>query len=145
MKISDKGIKLLKSFEGCRYTAYRDVGGVLTIGYGHTGKDVFEGQRIGSDQAENLLRADLARFEDGVNRSVVVDLNQAQFDALVSFTYNVGLGAFTLSTMLQMLNKGDYKGAADQFLRWNKVKGKVWSGLTQRRQSERSLFLGEQH
>ncbi len=145
MKISDKGIELIKNFEGCRYTTYKDVGGVLTVGYGHTGKDVHEGVTITPAAAEALLRADIEAFEEGVTRSVTVDLTQAQFDALVSLSFNIGLGAFTLSTLRLMLNDGNFKGAADQFLRWNKVQGKVWSALTERRQTERQLFLAEEH
>lgn len=145
MKVSNSGLELIKSFEGCRYKAYQDVGGVWTIGYGHTGPKVFEGLLINEEIATELLKADIARFEAGVTQAVRVDLTQGQFDALVSFAFNVGMGAFTLSTMNQLLNQGKYKDAADQLLRWNKVKGKVVRGLTERRLTERLLFLGELH
>ena len=145
MKISQYGIDTIKRFEGLELEAYRDIAGVLTIGYGHTGADLKSGDVVTPDEAEALLRLDVTRFEDAVNGSVDVPLNQYQFDALVSFTYNVGVGAFQRSTALKRLNKGDYKGAANALLLFNKatingVKRPV-EGLTRRRESERLLFL----
>ena len=96
---------------------------------------------ITEEQAEALLRKDIAWVEDAINTKVVVHLNQNQYDALASLIYNIGAGAFSKSTLLKMLNAGDYKGAAEQFLRWNRQKGKVLNGLTRRRQEERELFL----
>ncbi|MBD2023395.1 lysozyme, partial [Leptolyngbya sp. FACHB-711] len=117
-QINSKGLRLLKSFEGLRLEAYLDAVGVWTIGYGTT-SGVFPGQRITEAQAEEFLRRDLRRFEAAVTDLVTVPLNDDQFSALVSFTYNVGEGAFGGSTLLRLLNQRDYRGAAEQFQRWN--------------------------
>ncbi|MBD3880822.1 glycoside hydrolase family protein [Phormidium tenue FACHB-886] len=143
-KTNQSGVDLIKSFEGLRLTAYRDPVGVLTIGYGTT-TGVFEGQRISESQAEAFLKKDLERFERAVNNSVKVSLNSNQFAALVSFTYNVGEGALASSTLLQYLNQGNYQGAADQLLRWNKGDGVELAGLTRRRKAERAMFLGQDY
>lgn len=140
MQISSNGIKLIQSFEGCELTAYRDPAGVLTIGWGHT-KGVTEGETITQTEANNLLKGDLKDFVDGVNSLVKVNLNQNQFDALVSFAYNVGLSALESSTLLSLLNHGDYKGAANEFPKWNHAGGEVLDGLTKRRLAEQTLFL----
>ena len=131
----------IKTAEGLRLTAYKDGGGVWTIGYGHTGSDVREGLTIPLSEAERLLTRDLRVAEGHVNDAVKVKLTQNQFDALVSFVYNVGGGAFRASTLLKLLNAGDYEGAANQLPRWNKDNGKVVDGLTDRRHEERELFL----
>lgn len=131
----------IKDHEGLRLTAYKDGGGVWTIGYGHTGADVREGLTIPLSEAERLLTLDLRVAEGHVNKLVQVNLNQNQFDALVSFVYNLGGDAFRSSTLLKLLNAGDYEGAANQFQRWNKDNGKVVPGLTNRRGKERELFL----
>lgn len=131
----------IKDHEGLKLTAYKDGGGVWTIGYGHTGADVREGLTIPLSEAERLLTRDLRVAEGHVNRLVQVKLTQNQFDALVSLVYNIGGGAFEASTLLRMLNAGDYEGAASQFPRWNKDNGKVVDGLTNRRAKERELFL----
>ena len=131
----------IKTAEGLRLTAYKDGGGVWTIGYGHTGSDVREGLTIPLSEAERLLTRDLRVAEGHVNDAVKVKLTQNQFDALVSFVYNVGGGAFRSSTFLKLLNAGDYEGAANQLPRWNKDNGKVVNGLTNRRHEERELFL----
>lgn len=131
----------IKKAEGLRLTAYLDTGGVWTIGYGHTGADVREGLTIPLSEAERLLTRDLKVAEGHVNDAVKVKLTQNQFDALVSFVYNVGGGAFRSSTLLKLLNAGDYEGAAYQLPRWNKDNGKVIPGLTNRRHEERDLFL----
>lgn len=141
MKTYNKDV--IKEFEGLRLEAYLCPAGVWTIGYGHTGGDVWPGLVITKEWAEWLLEEDLKRFEANVSGYVRVDLTQDQFDALVSFTYNVGAEAFKNSTLLKKLNAGEYEEAADQFLRWNKSKGKVLAGLTNRRKKERALFLGE--
>jgi lysozyme len=138
--MSSAGIQHLKEFEGVELRAYQDVGGVWTIGFGHT-RNVKAGDRITLAQAEELLRIDLKTFERCVNRLVTVAIHQLQFDALVSFAYNIGCGALERSTLLSMLNSGDHSGAAEQLLRWNKVQGKVVRGLTRRRESERLMFL----
>lgn len=145
MQTSEKGIALIKEFEGCRLTAYQDSVGVWTIGYGWTqpvdGKPIRAGMTIKQETAERLLKTGLVSYESDVSRLVKVGLNQDQFDALVSFTYNLGARSLSTSTLLRKLNAGDYAGAADEFLRWNKAGGKVLNGLTRRREAERALFL----
>ncbi|WP_043632630.1 lysozyme [Chromobacterium haemolyticum] len=143
MKTSANGIKLIQGFEGLRLKAYQDSVGIWTIGYGHTGPDVTPGMVITQAQADALLARDLNRFESGVTRLVQVPLNQNQFDALVCFSFNLGLGALQGSTLLRLLNAGDYAGAAAQFPRWNKAGGKELPGLTRRRAAEQALFLGK--
>ena len=144
-KTSDKGIGLIKEFEGCSLAAYRCPAGVWTIGYGHTGKvdgkAVSLGMRITQTKAAQLLREDLASFEAAVNAAVKTLITQNMFDALVSFSYNCGAGALRNSTLLRKLNAGDYLGAADEFPKWNKAGGKVLNGLVRRREAERKLFL----
>lgn len=148
MNLGAAGTALIKQFEGCELTAYRDGGGVLTIGYGHTGPDVFEGRIITQHEAECLFDEDVAKFVDGVNRLVTVPVNQNEFDALVSFAFNVGLDidadtkaeGLGDSTLLRKLNDSDYDGAAAEFVKWNKDNGKVVAGLTRRREYERTLF-----
>lgn len=145
MKTSKKGIALIKRFEGVRLQAYRDSVGVLTIGYGHTSAAgsprVTRTMRITKTQAEDILRADLRKFERGVSQQVDVALSQGQFDALVSFAFNVGLGALSRSTLLRKLNSGDYKSAANEFLRWTRAGSNRLKGLVRRRRAERELFL----
>lgn len=145
MQTSDKGIALIKQFEGCKLTAYQDSVGVWTIGYGWTqpvdGKPIRAGMTIKQETAERLLKTGLVSYESDVSRLVKVGLTQWQFDALVSFTYNLGARSLSTSTLLRKLNAGDYAGASDEFLRWNKAGGKVLNGLTRRREAERALFL----
>ncbi|HXG01499.1 MAG TPA: lysozyme [Bacteroidota bacterium] len=119
--------------------AYLCPAGVWTIGYGHTG-GVKEGDRITLQQAEELLKQDLERFEECIRRSVTVPLNQNQFDALVSFAFNVGCMALENSTLLRKLNAGDYAGAAQEFGKWVKSRGVILPGLIKRRDAERALF-----
>ena len=135
-----KEAELIKSFEGLELVAYLCPADIWTIGYGHTG-NVKEGDSITKAEAEALLDKDLQTFRNGVKRLVKVPLNENQFGALVSFAYNIGLGSLQSSTLLKMLNAGDYTGAADQFLRWNKSGGKVLTGLVRRREAERAVFL----
>ena len=148
MQTSDKGIALIKQFEGCKLTAYPDPGtggAPWTIGYGWTqpvdGKPVRPGMTIDQKTADRLLKTGLVSYENDILRLVKVKLSQGQFDALVSFTYNLGSRSLSTSTLLSKLNAGDYAGAADEFPRWNKVGGKVLNGLTRRREAERALFL----
>ncbi|HHR0802518.1 TPA: lysozyme [Enterobacter roggenkampii] len=145
MQTSEKGIALIKEFEGCKLTAYQDSVGVWTIGYGWTqpvdGKPIRAGMTIKQETAERLLKTGLVSYESDVSRLVKVDLTQGQFDALVSFTYNLGARSLSTSTLLRKLNASDYAGAADEFLRWNKAGGKVLNGLARRREAERALFL----
>lgn len=148
MQTSEKGIKNIKDFEGCSLTAYPDPGtggAPWTIGYGWThpvdGKPVKPGMKIDMKTADRLLRTGLVSFENDVLKVVKVKLTQGQFDALVSFAYNVGSRALSTSTLLKKFNDGDVQGAADEFLRWNKAGGKVLNGLSRRREAERALFL----
>ncbi|AXE31651.1 muraminidase [Chromobacterium phragmitis] len=140
MKTNASGIRLIKQFEGLRLAAYQDMVGVWTIGYGHTGPDVKAGLIITQQQADKLLAADLEKFETGVGQLVAVPLNANQFAALVSFSYNLGLGNLRSSTLLRLLNQGDFAGAAAQFSRWNRAGGQVVAGLARRRQAEQALF-----
>lgn len=141
MKTSPRGIALIKRFEGLRLTAYRCPAGVWTIGYGHTGPDVFEGLTITQDAADKLLERDLKIYEDAVNREVTVPLDSNQFDALVSFTYNLGAGNLRKSTLLKYVNQNKHQLAASEFLKWNKAGGVVLGGLVRRRKAERDLYL----
>lgn len=145
VRTSDSGIELIKRFEGLELEAYQDIAGIWTIGFGHTGADVEPGMKISERDAEELLRRDLKPREQAVDSAVKVGLNQNEFDALISFVYNVGAAAFRSSTALKRLNKGDRIGAADAITWWNKatVGGvlRVVVGLTRRRASERALFL----
>lgn len=140
MKTSTVGINLIKKYEGCRLKAYKCPSGVWTIGYGHT-KDVKKGMKITKAKAEAYLKQDLVTFENAVDKYVKVPINQNQFDALVSFSFNCGAAALKISTLLKKLNKKDYSGSANEFLKWNKSNGKVLKGLTKRRKEERTLFL----
>lgn len=139
-----KNLDIIKLHEGLHLDAYLPTpNDVPTIGYGHT-KGVKLGQRITVLQANQFLQEDIAWAEDAVNSLVKVRLNQNQFDALVSFVFNIGATAFEKSTLLRLLNSGDYTGAANQFPRWNKQNGKVLNGLTKRRKEEQALFLSSQ-
>lgn len=144
-KTSNRGIELIKEFEGCRLTAYLCPAGVWTIGYGHTGKvdgkAIAKGMTITAKKATELLRQDLATFEAAVNTYVTAPITQNMFDALVSFAFNCGGAALKNSTLLKKLNAKNYEGAANEFPRWNKAGGKVLAGLTRRRERERQLFL----
>lgn len=144
MRTSPAGRAFIGRHEGLRLAAYRDAAGVWTIGYGHTAAAgppaPAAGMTIGAAEAEAILGRDLARFEQAVTRLVAVPLTQAQFDALVSFAFNVGEGALARSTLLKKLNAGDVAGAAAEFGRWNKAGGRVLAGLTRRRAEERALF-----
>lgn len=143
MKLSQNGLDLIKSFEGVVLSAYKAVDTELywTIGFGHYGPDVKQGQRISNLEAEQLLRKDVVKFENEVNKHVKIAINQNQFDALVSFTYNVGGNAFANSTLLKLINKKDFVGASKEFARWNKSSGVVLKGLVKRREAERVLFV----
>ncbi len=145
-KTGASGKNLIKEFEGFRSTAYVCPAGVVTIGYGTTqilGKAIQLGTQITTDEAERFLEEDLKKFEDSITQNVLVKLTQNQFDALVCFVYNVGVGNFAKSTLLKKLNAGKFSEAADEFLKWNKANKKVLAGLTRRRAAERELFLKE--
>lgn len=141
MRVSKKGVALIKEYEGLRLKAYRDLVGVWTIGYGHT-KGVYPGQVIDSDLADKFLMDDIWNFEECINHLVKVPLNQGQFDALVSFSFNLGQTALENSTLLKLLNSGDYDSASHQFERWVRANGVVTSGLVRRRKAEVELWVG---
>lgn len=145
MQISENGLALIRRFEGCSLAAYLCPAGKWTVGYGWTqpvdGRPVQRGMKISQAQAERLLRCGVVQYEQAVSRVVRVPLTQNQFDALVSLAYNIGPLAFSTSTLVRMLNAGNYAGAADQFLRWNKSGKKILPGLVARRGAERELFL----
>lgn len=135
-------VQLVMSFEVFRDTAYKCPAGVWTIGYGHTG-NVHPGDFVTQVQAQEMLRDDLAMFGRAVERLILVSLNDNQFSALVSFTFNVGEHNLLESTLRKRLNKGDYACVPDQLARWNKGGGKVLSGLVKRRKAEGELWLKE--
>jgi GH24 family phage-related lysozyme (muramidase) len=139
MKTSEVGRELIKEFEGCKQVAYQDSVGVWTIGYGHT-KDVYEGQLAIKKTCDRFLEEDLDEFEGYVDSYVKVELNQNQFDALVAWTFNLGPGNLSESTMLRKLNEGDYDAVPDEMRRWNKAGGEVLNGLVRRRDAEAGLF-----
>lgn len=146
MNISDNGINLIKQFEGLRLTAYKAHFSEkwYTIGYGHFGPDVQKGDTCNELYAENLLKNDLKIFEKRINKGLEEDhitVNQNEYDALISFAYNVGSENLLSSTLWRKLKQGDYEGAANQFLRWNKCGGQILPGLVNRRDKERALFL----
>lgn len=140
MKVSNNGINLVKRFEGLELKAYRDSVGILTIGYGHT-HAVKAGDVITGEQADVFLREDLQVAELTINTNVKVKLTQGQFDALVSFVFNLGSGNFVKSTLIRKLNAGDYAGAANEFGKWVNAGGKKLPGLVKRRAAEREVFL----
>jgi GH24 family phage-related lysozyme (muramidase) len=142
-RVSPEGIALIHSFESCKLTAYPDPGSVdgkpWTIGWGSTGPGIAKGVVWTQAQADERFSADLARFEKAVALMAPVT-TQSQFDALVSFAYNVGLSALNDSTLLRLHKAGNYVAAKDQFSRWNKNDGKVMAGLTRRRAAEAALY-----
>lgn len=144
MKIGAAGLDLIKSYEQLRLVAYSATPeefkrGIWTIGWGHI-SGVKKGDTCTEAEAEQFLRDDLEDSEGGIYSLVRVQLNQNQYDALVSLVFNIGRGAFASSTLLKKLNLSDYAGASDQFLRWDKQAGVVLKGLTRRRAEEQALF-----
>lgn len=139
MNISADGLEFIKQAEGCRLTAYQDSVGVWTIGVGHT-KGVIPGQIITQGIADSLLEEDLQDVYTCIYANVHVPLSQGQTDALVSFIFNLGCGSFKKSTLLRMLNAGDFEGACGQFQRWNKAGNLTLAGLTKRRAGEAEMF-----
>lgn len=140
MIYSKDGLALTEQFEGCRLNAYQDSIGTWTIGYGHT-LDVHPGQTITLQQAEDLLVGDVLWAERVVNQYVTVPLTQEEFAALVDFTFNLGSGNFLKSTLLKLLNQGNYSAAANEFERWDKAGGVVVAGLLRRREAEAEEFM----
>jgi len=143
MNISKEGLSLIKKFEGCELEAYRCAANVLTIGYGST-KGVKEGDTITQEEADNLLLHEMNEYEGYINDMVEVDLEQNQFDAMVSWVFNLGPANLKASTLLKVLNSKDYDGVPMQIKRWNKAAGQVKQGLIRRREAEALLFEGKE-
>lgn len=157
MNVSDKAIKMIMHHEGLRLKPYRCPAKLWTIGVGHVlypdqGKiplnerDSYqlrsEDNRVFTqEEVNNILKADLRRFEQGVSRYITVELSQGMFDALVSFSFNVGLGTLQRSTLRMKLNRGDKEGAAEELMKYCMAGGKVLRGLQNRRIDEKNLFL----
>ena len=146
MKISPRGLELIKDFEGFSSSAYLCVAKKVTIGWGNTfyedGTKVKLGDQISKTDALKLLEVIANRdFADKIFPSIKVKVTQSQFDAMVSLAYNIGTGAFLKSTLLKKVNSNDFTGASEEFLRWNKANGKEVLGLTKRREREKQLFL----
>jgi lysozyme len=145
MKTSKAGADLIRKYEGCKLTAYQDVIGKWTIGWGHTGPEVREGLTITKAEAEEILATRLANeFEPGVMEAIgYAPVTQPQFDAMISLAYNIGVGAFAKSTLARLHRTGEYYPAAEEFMRWTRAGGRVLKGLTRRRAEERDLYLSE--
>lgn len=141
VKINDLGINLIKNYEGLKLTAYQDSVGIWTIGYGETGPLIIPGLVWTKEQAEKSFIKRVKEFADRLTKIIFTSLNDNQFSALVSLAYNVGIANVKKSTLLALINLGDYKGASEEFIKWNKAGGKVLAGLTKRRQAEKELFL----
>ena len=147
MKISNKGLELIKTFEGLSLKPYLDAVNIPTIGWGNTfyenmKKVTLQDEPITEERANSLFNFLVTtNYVNVVNRLVIVDINQNQFDALVSFVYNLGSGNFEKSTLLKKVNQSDFIGASLEFEKWNRSSGKVLNGLTKRRLSEKELFL----
>ena len=139
MQYSKQGLALTEQFEGCRLSAYLDQIGVPTIGYGHT-RGVHLGMTCSPEQAQAWLLQDIALCEQDVNTHVKVPLTQGEFDALVDFAFNLGCQSLNGSTLLHLLNAGDFHGGAAEFEKWDHAGGKIVAGLLRRRQAEEAEF-----
>lgn len=147
MKTSKQGLKLIEHFEGISLTPYKDCIGLWTIGVGHLigdGHVLLEqyNRKLSIDECYELLARDVRKFELGVKRYINVQLTQNQFDAFVSFAFNLGIGTLQRSSIRQKINRGDIKGAMESWAKYNKAGGKVMRGLDARRKAEISLFMG---
>lgn len=140
MDYSAQGMDLTKNFESCRLTAYQDVRGIWTCGWGSTGPDVVEGTTWTQGEADSRLVVDMQRAIGAVNKLVTAPLSQGEFDSLCDFCYNCGIGAFEGSTMLKLINAGDFAGAAEEFAKWDHASGQVVAGLLRRRIAEEKEF-----
>ena len=143
MNISQEGLSLIKKFEGCELKAYRCPANVLTIGYGIT-KNVTENMEISQEEADEMLNEEITEYEEYVNNMVKVPLEQNQFDALCSWVYNLGPTNLEKSTLLKLLNAGDYHLIPSQIRRWNKAGGETLTGLIRRREAESLMFEGKE-
>lgn len=146
MKTSASGIEVIKEFEGLRLKAYLCPAGILTIGYGHTSAaglpTVVPGKLVSESQAEEILLNDLKKYEQGVSNLVKVQLSQGEFDALVSFAYNVGVGALSRSTLLKRINSERPSDVPAEFMKWTRGGGRELPGLVRRRRAEVKLWRG---
>src|SRR3990167_2364264 len=143
MNISEVGLELIRKYEGCKLSAYADPGtggAPWTIGFGHTGHDVYPGLHITQEQADEFLKMDIVWVEKCLSNSVKIEITQNQYDALCSFVYNLGCAALGKSTLLAKLNAGDDEGAAQEFLKWTRANGRILAGLVARRKSEMEVF-----
>ena len=141
VRASNNALSLIKKYESCRLEAYEDAGGKYTIGWGSTGPGIGPHTVISQGVADGMLKSDVSEISLEVSNLVNYSVNQNEYDALVSLAYNIGITAFKQSTLLKKVLAHDKQGAADEFLKWNHVNGKVLAGLTARRGSERALFL----
>lgn len=141
MRTSQKGVDLIKHFEGFRSAPYQCQAKVWTIGYGHTKGVTALSESVSKEEAEAILQSDLLKYERSVSNLITVPLTQNQFDALVSFTFNLGGGALQRSSLRQKLNRKDYSGASVEFLKWVRAGGVIRKGLERRRKAERALFM----
>ena len=139
MKISEDGLELIKKFEGCETSAYQDSVGVWTIGFGHT-KGVEEGQTCSIEDAESMLADEMDEYEGYINNMVKVELQQHEFDSLVAWVYNLGPTNLSESTMLKVLNGGQFVRVRDEMNRWTRAGGEILEGLVRRRQAESLMF-----
>ena len=139
MKISEDGLELIKKFEGCETCAYQDSVGVWTIGFGHT-KGVEEGQTCSIEDAESMLADEMDEYEGYINNMVKVELQQHEFDSLVAWVYNLGPTNLGESTMLKVLNGGQFDRVPDEMNRWTRAGGEILEGLVRRRQAESLMF-----
>ena len=140
MEYSKQGLALTESFESCRLTAYQDVRGIWTCGWGSTGPDIVEGTIWTQEQADSRLVMDMQLAVSAVNRLVTIGLSQGAFDAIVDFCYNCGIEAFEGSTMLKLINAGNLEAAGEEFQLWDHASGKVVAGLLRRRIAEEQEF-----
>jgi lysozyme len=140
MRTNNEGLELIMQFEGCKLDAYYDSVAIPTIGYGHTGPDVWIGLTIDLQRARNLLYNDVVEFESQVSLLLTKTINDNQFSALVSFAYNLGANTLKHSTLLKYVNENLFKEAAEEFEKWVKAGGQELPGLIKRRKAERALF-----
>lgn len=143
MRTSQAGLDLIKEFEGFSPEPYDDVGGLSTIGYGHLIKRGEHFDRITREEGEHILSLDVQFAENCIEQHVEPDLEQYEFDALVSFIFNLGCANFARSTLRKMINAENFANASNEFPKWNRVNGRVVRGLVRRRAAERALFRGE--
>lgn len=139
MTLTKSGIDLIKNFESCKLTCYKDIRGLNTIGWGHR-TDLPVGAVISQQEADDLLSSDLQRFSDGVRKALTRPVTDNQFSAMTSLAFNIGLGSFEKSTLLEYVDRGDFTAASSEFLKWDHANGQVMPGILRRRLAEQALF-----